>query len=95
MLFNPPDPRRRPYPPVYRQGGRPPNRMRRQNDAFFYPNQFIRHQKSFSNPYQQQRPFSRFERMPSHFNNIMGHVGTITKGVNMMRQFGSILSLFR
>jgi hypothetical protein len=93
MLFNPPDPRRRPYPPVYRQGGRPPNRMRRQNNAFFNPNNFNRREQSFFNPYQQQPPFS--ERAPNHFNNIMGHVGTITKGVNMMRQVGSILSLFR
>lgn len=92
MLFYPPDPRRRAYPPVYRQGGRPPIRMRRQDNAFFYPNHFNRQQQSFFNPYQQQDPFSR---APNHFNNIMGHVGTITNGVNMMRQVGSFLGLFR
>lgn len=45
------------------------------------------------NPYQQmQNPGNG---RPNNMNTLMGHMGTITNGINMMRQFGSILSLFR
>ncbi|QFF97559.1 hypothetical protein PB01_01310 [Psychrobacillus glaciei] len=82
MPFYPPNPRRRPFSPVYRQRGGPPNQMRRPNNSFRYSNQ-------------QQSQGSRFERLPGHFKNIMGHVGTVKTGVNMIRQVGSILGLFR
>lgn len=82
MPFYPPNPRRRPFSPVYRQRGGPPNQMRRPNN-------------SFHNPNRQQSQGFRFERLPEHFNTIMGHAGTIKNGVNMIRQFGSILGLFR
>ena len=62
------------------------------------------------NPYQQapdprqwQQPNDPFQQAPGpgsgslsdNLNTMMGHVGTITNGINMMRQVGSIFSLFR
>ncbi|RPJ94924.1 hypothetical protein CW357_13130 [Rummeliibacillus sp. TYF005] len=80
-FYPPPNPRRRPQPP-YRQGFRTPDQFRGQRQPFFIPNQ-------------QQLPQFRSRELPNHLNTIMGHVGTITNGVNMMRQLGSIMSLFR
>ncbi|WP_341302557.1 hypothetical protein MHB44_09530 [Lysinibacillus sp. FSL H8-0500] len=76
MPFFQPEPRRRPYPPRYRQNFGPPYRAR-QMQPYISPNQ----------PTQ--------GRLPDHVNTIMGHVGIITNGVNMLRQMGSLLSLFR
>ncbi|EON70501.1 hypothetical protein [Lysinibacillus sphaericus] len=74
------------YPP--NPGRRPlPPRYRqgsnrgRQEQPFFYPNQLPQ--------------ASRFGRLPDSINAIMGHAGTITNGVNMLRQMGSLLSLFK
>ena len=53
-------------------------------------------QQPFNNQYFQQQPQgSNFGRLPDQLNRIMGHAGTITNGVNMMRQMGAIFSLFR
>lgn len=79
-FYPPPNPRGR-APQPYRQGFRAPNQFRRQGQPFFYTNQ--------------QPPQFRNGGLPNHLNTIMGHVGTITNGVNMMRQIGSIMSLFR
>ena len=81
MPFYQPNPRRRPMPPSYRQGFGP-HFQGRQDQRFFYPNQ-------------QPPNVSRFGRLPDHLNTIMGHAGTITNGVNMMRQVGSLLRMFR
>ena len=54
------------------------------------------YQQPFNNQYFQQQPQgSNFGRLPDQLNRIMGHAGTITNGVNMMRQMGAIFSLFR
>ena len=42
MRFYPPDPRRGPAPPLYRQRFGPPNQMRRQPEPYYYPDQFRR-----------------------------------------------------
>ncbi len=56
MPFSQPNPRRRPVPPMYRQGFGPLYQGRREQ-RFFYPNQ--------------QHNVSRFGRLPEHFNTIM------------------------
>ncbi|MGE7696493.1 hypothetical protein ACQKNC_20750 [Lysinibacillus sp. NPDC094177] len=82
MPFYPPNPRMRPFPPRYRQGfGPPPPMQGRREQPFFYPNQ--------------QHQTSRFGRLPQHINTIMGHAGTITNGVGMLRQMGAFLNFFR
>jgi len=80
MPFFQPNPRRRPSPPSYRQSFGPPYRGR-QEQPYFYPNQ--------------QPQVSRFGRLPNHVNTLMRHAGTISYGVNMIRQMGSFLSIFR
>lgn len=77
--------RRRGAPEYY------PNEVRGQGTPDYYPNQMQGQQPP---PNQQRRP-SRFERLPDHFNTLVGHMGTINNGIQMMRQFGSILNIFR
>lgn len=109
MQFYPQNPRRG-APPIYGQNYGPPtpNQFSRQDAPFYYPNQFARpndsvyysnqfypvQQQPYLNPYQQPQA-SRFGRLPGTINTIMGHAGTITSGINMMRQFGAIMRLFR
>ncbi|WP_431026986.1 hypothetical protein [Lysinibacillus sp. LZ02] len=94
MRFYPPDNRRRPISPMYRQRFGPPTQMRRPGNPFFVPNQMRGQEQFFYSPYQQPQ-FSQFGRLPEHLNAIMGHAGTITNGVNMLRQMGALLSMFR
>ncbi len=79
MPYFPPNPRRGPIQPRYRQGYGP------SQGRFVQP---------FYYPYQQPQT-SRVGRLPQHLNTLMGHAGTITNGVNMIRQMGYFLSLFR
>ena len=90
------------YPPMsHQQFGFPtPNSFPQQN--YFYPpnqensfgiNQWQQQQQPF-NPYQ-QIPNQQFNGMPDNLNRIMGHVQTITNGINMVSQVGSLMSLFR
>ncbi len=79
MPFYPPHPGGRRFPPEYRQRFGAPNRIRRQPRSFFSPTQ------------NQQAPTSRFQGVKT----IMGHVGTVSNGINMMRQVGSILRFFK
>lgn len=79
MPFYPPPTPRRRVPQRYRQDFRTPQQFRRQGQPPFF----------YTN---QQPPYGG---LPNHLNTIMGHVGTITNGVNMMRQLGSFMSLFR
>ncbi|WP_230875113.1 hypothetical protein [Lysinibacillus cavernae] len=51
-------------------------------------------QQPYYSPNQQMQG-SRLGNLPDHLNTIMGHAGTITNGVNMLRQMGALLSLFR
>ncbi|WP_107923763.1 hypothetical protein [Lysinibacillus parviboronicapiens] len=80
MPFYPPNPRRRPLPQRYRQGFGS-SYQGRQEQPFFYP--------------MQQPQAFKFGNLPDSLNAIMGHAGTITNGVNMLRQMGSLLSLFK
>lgn len=80
MPFYPPNSRMRPFPPSYRQGFGPPMQGT-QGQPFF-------------NPYQQPQT-SRFGRLPQHINTIMGHAGTITYGVNMLRQMGAFINFLK
>lgn len=71
------------------------NRFRGQNDFFSYQNQYeTRGWQPPINSYEQPQT-SPFGELPHHLNQMMGHVGTITNGVNMMRQIGGLFSLFR
>mgnify|MGYP003467396893 FL=1 len=62
MRFYPPNPRRGPVPPLYRQQFRPSNRMDRRPDSFNYPNQFGRREDFYSYPYQYSR-----QRQPYYY----------------------------
>ncbi len=51
-----------------------------------------------------QQPFNPYEQTPGpgyggglsdNLNTIMGHVGTVTNGINAMQQVGSLMNLFR
>ena len=88
MPYYSPDPRRRPVPRSYRQNFNPMYQGRREQPfSFNNPRPF-----SFNN---QQPQNSRFGNLSNSLNTMMGHAGTITNGVNMLRQMGSLLSLFR
>lgn len=95
--FFQPYPQRQPMSNLNRQpfGFSGPN----QQQPFFDP--YARQQRDFNQQgsFQQQQPQqqqpSRFGRLPDTINTLMGHAGTITNGVNVMRQFGSLLGLFR
>lgn len=72
-----------------------PPQMRRQNSPFLNPNQTMRQGLPLASPPNQQQQFSRFGRLPEQLNTIMGHVGTVTSGVNTIKQIGSFLKLLR
>ena len=60
-----------------------------------FSNPYDRQQQPFIDPYErQQQPFGRPSLMDG-LNTLMGHAGTVTNGVNMMRQIGSILGFLR
>lgn len=80
MPYFQPNARRGPYPPNNRQYFGPPFRGR-MVQPYYSPNQ--------------QQQGSRLGNLPDHLNTIMGHAGTIKNGVNMLRQMGALLSLFR
>lgn len=46
------------------------------------------------NPYQ-QLPNQGYGGLPGNLSRIMGHVGTLSNGINMMRSVGTLMSLFR
>ncbi len=81
MPYFHPNARRGPYPPSNRQYFGPPFRGRLVQQPYYSPNQ--------------QSQGLRLGNLPDHLNTIMGHAGTITNGVNMLRQMGSLLSLFK
>lgn len=80
MPFYPPNRRNRSYQPRYSPGFRSPYQGMQQQPFF--------------DPTQQPAP-SRFGQLPDHLNTLMGHAGKISYGVNMIRQVGAIVSLFR
>ncbi|MGN7476950.1 hypothetical protein ACTHOQ_03770 [Solibacillus silvestris] len=63
-------------------------------EAFYPSYPFHPRQGQQFNPYP-QAPNSRYGGLSDNLNTMMGHVGTITNGINMMRQVGAMLSLFR
>ena len=77
-----------------------PNQFGNQG-PFYNPNQFG-NQGSFFNPNQfgMQDPASYYPNQQfggsrlGGLNTLMGHVGTVTNGVNMLRQLGSLVNLF-
>ncbi|WP_336046062.1 hypothetical protein [Solibacillus ferritrahens] len=93
-------------PPAGQQFG--PPQMGRQRNGVPRSNDFSRPRDSFYSPYSfdprqgqqqfnpySQAPSSRFGGLSDNLNTMMGHVGTITNGVNMMRQVGAMFNLFR
>ena len=92
MRFYPPDSRRGPAPPYYRQQFGPSNRMGRQTDYYYYPNQFRRpdntnfYAEQFRRQYyppnqytRQDAPFSNsYEQLrPSRFGRLPEHFNTL------------------
>lgn len=74
----------------------PPNPGRRpfppgNRQGFRPPNRFSRQPRPFFTAPNQQAPTSRFQGL----RTVMGHVGTVTNGINMLRQMGSVLKFFR
>ena len=98
-----------PQMPSQQYGPPRQNGFSRLRDAFYpsYPQnqqQFYPYQQAPDPRFGQQQPFYPFQQGPQqprtgglsdNLNTMMGHVGTITNGINMMRQMGSILSIFR
>lgn len=98
------------FPPNGQQFG-PPPQMGRQQIGMPRPNEFARPREAFYPPYpvnprqgqqqfnlypqQQQQQGSRFSGLSDNLNTVMGHVGTITNGINTMRQVGAMLNLFK
>ena len=72
MRFYPPDSRRGPAPPFYRQQFGPSSRMRRQGDYYYYPNQFRRpdHANFYAEQFRRQYyPPTQYPRQDSPFSN--------------------------
>ena len=97
--------------PMPRQqfGGPPP--MARQPFGYPMQNAFPQSRDPYPPFYPQspnsngqwQQPYNPYQQMPNqgnrglsdNLNTIMGHVGTVTNGINAMRQVGSLLGMFR
>lgn len=75
-----------PYPVNPRQG---------QGQQQFNPYPQQQQQQFNPFPQQQQQQGSRFSGLSDNLNTMMGHVGTLTNGINTMRQVGAMLNLFR
>lgn len=103
MPFYPPPYRRDPFQmPRQRFGPPAPNQFRGPNNfyppsnQFRGPNNFYPPQNQFeSRPYFNPNEQPPYGRTPTDLNAMMGHVGTITNGINMMRQLGGALGFFR
>jgi hypothetical protein len=78
MPFYPPNPGRRPFPSSIGRRIGPLNKIGSRPRPFRSPIQ------------SQQVPTSRFDGLKT----IMGHVGNVTNGINMLRQVGSFLKIF-
>lgn len=70
------------------------NEFSRPREFYYAPYPFDPRQGQQFNPYF-QGPGSRNRGLSDNLNTMMGHMGTITNGINMMRQVGVIMSLFR
>jgi hypothetical protein len=104
MLYNRQNFRGDQYP-MARQGFGPPQMSNQRfgsprNNAFSqrqdyapYPMDPRQGQQQFT-PYQQEAA-PRNASFSDNLNTMMGHVGTITNGLNAMRQVGSMFNLFR
>lgn len=105
--FGPPGPFSRqgnPYPPPFP----PQSPIAGQGNPYFNPYSYGNQGQPFfnQNPYGMQGPGSFFPNqqpygtpgfggMSGQLNTLMGHVGTVTNGVNMLRQLGSFMGMFR
>ena len=71
-----------------------PNPFGNQGQPFFGSDQFGMQDPAAYNPNQ---PFGapRSRGLGGQLNTLMGHMGTVTNGVNMLRQLGSIMTMFR
>lgn len=75
----------------------PPNQFRRQESPFFIPNQYRQQpEEPYYDPYFQQQysPQGLFGHS-NRLNNLMGHVGTLSNGMNMLNQIGTMVGMFR
>ena len=97
------------FPPVYpnsrwqQEFNSPVNPYASQQQPFSNPydrqqqpliDPYDRQQQPFFNPYDRQQPSGRPSLMDG-LNTLMGHAGTVTNGVNTMRQIGSLLGFLR
>lgn len=99
------------FPPNGQQFGPPPQMGRQQMGMprpnefgrpreVFYPSYPVnprqgQQQANFYTQQPQQQQGSRFSGLSDNLNTVMGHVGTITNGINTMRQVGAMLNLFK
>lgn len=90
--FSPPPMARQPFGYPMQSPYQPP---RSANNPMYPQNPFRyrQGQQPFA-PYQQM-PMQRPAERPDHLNTIIGHMGTINNGLNMIKQVSSIMSLFR
>ncbi|HAM79448.1 hypothetical protein [Ornithinibacillus bavariensis] len=78
----------------------PPNQGRippRQRPRFGAPNPNFRYQNQIRRRPRNSFPFNQVGQTQGtgiNMRTIMGHVGTITNGINMIRQMGSIFRIF-
>lgn len=71
MRFYPPNPRRGPVPPLYRQQFRPSNRMDRRPDSYSYPYQYSRQRQ----PYYYPEQHTGYDSPVENFNVGNSNVG--------------------
>lgn len=89
-----PMPRQRFGNPMPMQNAYP--QQRREPYPPFYPqNPNYGPQQQPFNPYQQMQGPGYGGGLSDNLNTIMGHVGTVTNGINAMQQVGSLMNLFR
>lgn len=84
------------YPQMYRQQMGMPryNEFSRPHDAFYPPYPVDPRQRQQFNPYVQGQK-SRIDSLSDNLNKMAGHMGTITNGINAMRQVSAMFKLFR
>ena len=83
-------------PQTYRQQMGVPrfNEFSQPHNAFYPPYPIASGQGQQFNPYLQGQQ-SRFDGLSDNLNKMAGHMGTITNGINMMRQVSAMIKLFR
>ena len=70
------------------------NEFSQPHNAFYPPYPIDPRQGQQFNPHWQGQQ-SRFDGLSDNLNKMAGHMGTVTNGINMMRQVSAMIKLFR